>query len=495
MPDNKNNDVINDILNQLDAEKKRSEAESSKAAAAATDKAEEFTRVASTEMKEAVQEAVHKEAPRHIEASPVRKAAAPDRNEGAGRPARQAVHKPYQESDAPVRSAAGMKRANSQHHKKKKKKRRSRLPGVLILTVFIFAVSICLSMVIIAFGRDMFGIGKSDTTKLIIVPEGADSDQIAQLLYDEEIIRSPKCFRLFTKLRKENDIWLPGEHFVSPSMAYETIIDSLTNTAENEKKEAVDVTFVEGITLYDAAEELQESGVCKASDFIFYFNSGGFGYDFEDELPKTPNALKFADARMEGYLFPDTYTFTKDMDPEQVCQKIYYNFDQKMTDERLAKMKKLNLTLDQLITFASIVQKEGHDREQMDHIASVFWNRLRNPDEYPKLESDPTSNYSNDVIRAHMSVLNNEILNAYDTYIGTGLPPGAICNPGTDAIDAVLTDMKTDDYFFIANINTNETFFAKNNDEHELNKAKVAADMAEEERRRSEEDLAANSEG
>jgi UPF0755 protein len=183
------------------------------------------------------------------------------------------------------------------------------------------------------------------------------------------------------------------------------------------------------------------------------------------------------------------------MEPEQVCQKIYYNFDQKMTDERLAKMKKLNLTLDQLITFASIVQKEGHDREQMDHIASVFWNRLRNPDEYPKLESDPTSNYSNDVIRAHMSVLNKDILNAYDTYIGTGLPPGAICNPGTDAIDAVLTDMKTDDYFFIANIYTNETFFAKNNDEHEINKAKVAADMAEEERRRLEEELAADSEG
>ena len=475
MADNKNNDVINDILNQLDNEKKKKEAET-----------EKNIEKAVKEPEKAVEKAPERPVNRSAAPRPaVSHEARPEpRPESTARPsaARNATPRqgarPVSHDDIPVRNSAAIKRNNT-HHKKKKKKRRSRLPGVLILTVSIFAVSICLSMVIIAFGRDMLGIGKSDTTKLIIVPENATTEEISQLLHDEGIINSPKCFQMFTKLRKKNDIYLAGEHFVSPNMAYETIIDTLTNEEEEEAKEPVSLTFIEGETIYDAAEKLEAEGVCSASDFIFYFNSGGFGYRFENELPKTPNASKFADARMEGYLFPDTYTFTKDMEPEQVCQKIYFNFDQKMTDERLEKMKKLGLSLDQLITFASIVQKEGRDREQMDNIASVFWNRLEHPDEYPKLESDPTSNYANNVIRPHMTVINSDIIQAYDTYKGTGLPPGAICSPGTDAIDAVLLKKPSENYFFIANIYTGETFFSKTNDEHEMKKAQVKADEAQ----------------
>ena len=491
MPDNKNNDVINDILNQLDNEKKKTEAESAKL----IEKAEEK-----------VQEAVQKPAaPRpvvsHKDSPLQRETAAPRQrvSHSEEKPAEDAPMRPAQKpsmGDAvPVRNSAAIKR-NSVHHKKKKKKRRSRLPGVLILTVSIFAVSICLSMVIIAFGRDMLGIGKSETTKLIIVPEGATTEQISEMLHDEGIINSPKCFQMFTKLRKKADIYLPGEHFVSPNMAYETIIDTLTNEEKIESKEAVNITFPEAINIFQAAQLLEENGVCKASDFLFSFNSGGFGYRFESELPTTPNASKFADARMEGYLFPDTYTFTKDMEPDQVCQKIYFNFDQKMTDDRLAKMKQLGLTLDQLIIMASIVQQEAPNREDMNHVAGVFWNRLEKPEETAgKLQSDPTKNYAYDVIRPRLAVANKEMLDAYDTYVCVGLPPGAICNPGLDAIDAVLEKMPTEDFYFIANIYTQETFFSKTYEEHAMKTAQVKADEQqyelEEAERKEQEELAA----
>ena len=497
MADNKNNDVINDILNQLDNAKKAAEAETENKIVEPAEKAAPEIEEKAETVTEAPQRAPSHEAPRRVishaadeqpaPAAPQRRASEPNRT--ARRPEQEAQG--IQRDFTPVNS--------SKPHHKKKKKKRSRLPGVLILTVFIFAVSICLSLVIIAFGRDMFGIGKADTSKLIIVPEGATTEDISQLLYDEGIISSPKCFQFFSKFRKTPDKYLAGEHFVSPSMAYETIINKLTNEEEEEAKESVSITFVEGKTIYDAAQLLEENGVCSADDFLFNFNAGGFNYRFEEYLPKTPNALKFADARMEGYLFPDTYTFTKDMDPEQVCQKIYFNFDQKMTDEKLARIKELNYSLDEIITLASIVQMEAPNREDMNHVAGVFWNRLEHPDgeTVGKLQSDPTSNYANKVIKPHLAVPNKEMLDAYDTYIGQGLPPGAICSPGLDAIDAVLQKMPTEDYYFVANIYTRETFFSKTYDEHLQRDAQVKADEAiiEEQRRAEEEAAAAAAEG
>lgn len=474
MADNNNNDVINSILNELD--KKKNEPKPP---------VEDIPRQVERKAPEVPEEPARRAVPQHER--PVVKHERPSEeqhrvNGGAPASAARPVHN-YDDSPVPMRSRSAVKRNNAYHKqkKKKKKRRRSRLPGVLILTVFIFAVSICLSLVIIAFGRDMYGIGKSDTTHLITVPENATVEEISELLHQEGIINSPKCFQLFSKFRKTPDVYKAGEHFVSPSMAYETLINTLTNEEQEQQKDAVTLTFPEGITLYDAAEKLQENEVCKADEFIFYFNAGGYGFRFEDELTKTPNVLRFSETRMEGYLFPDTYTFTKDMKPEQVCQKIYFNFDNKMTDERLAKMKKLGLTLDQLIILSSIVQKETYNRPDMNHVASVFWNRLEHTDAETvgMLQSDPTKNYAYDTIRTHMTVMNNDIINAYDTYTSAGLPPGAICNPGLDAIDAVLEKMPSDDYYFIANLYTKETFFSKTNDEHEQRKAQVKADEAQ----------------
>lgn len=473
MADN-NNDVINDILNQLDNAKKN-EAE----VKPVQEKTEE-------KVGKPAAEAVRREAPA---VRPVQKhTERPQQNEGARQSASAASEqprpprpRPRMDEAAPVRNNAAVKRNAAHHKKKKKKRRRSRLPGVLILTVSIFAVSICLSLVIIAFGKDMFGIGKEDITKMIIIPENASTEQISQQLYDEGIINSPKCFQLFSKFRKTPDVYIPGEHFVSPNMAYETIIDTLTNEEKEEQKEAVNVTFPEAITLYKAADLLEQNGVCSASDFMFYFNAGGYGYDFENKLNKNTNTLRFADTRMEGYLFPDTYTFTKEMDPEQVCQKIYFNFDQKLTDDRIKRMESLHLSLDQLITLASIVQAEAPNREDMNLVASVFWNRLEHEDAETvgMLQSDPTKNYVKDTIRPHMTVINNDILKAYDTYQSKGLPPGAICNPGLDAIDAVLEKKPSDYYYFIANIYTQKTYFSKTNDEHLQNTAMVKADEAQ----------------
>lgn len=357
-------------------------------------------------------------------------------------------------------------------HKVKSGKRRrgsGRLPMVLIVTTIIFTIAISLSVLIISVGRDMLAIGKSDDLKIVTIPEGADTEDVAQILYDEGIIKIPKAFVFISKLGGSDTKYIAGEHELSPSNAYETIINELT-TDKSLEKETADVTFIEGSDLISAAKKLEEAGVCDAERFIYYFNAGDYGFDFEKYLP-TSTASKFN--RMEGYLFPDTYTFYVDTDPEVVCQKIYKNFDEKFKPEYYEQMKKLNMTLDEVITLASIVQAEAPDVESMKKIASVFENRLANPEEFPRLESDPTTYYVDEVIRPNIEIPSEAIFEAYDTYKSNGLPPGAIGNPGIDAIEAVLFPADTDYYFFFANIETNETFFAGTNEGHEANKDMV----------------------
>ena len=142
-------------------------------------------------------------------------------------------------------------------------------------------------------------------------------------------------------------------------------------------------------------------------------------------------------------------------------------------------MEELQLSLDELITFASIVQKEAATTNTMTMVASVFWNRLNNPDDFPKLQSDPTTNYVNNVIKPNQDVYNKTMIEAYDTYQGAGLPPGAICNPGIEAIDAVLANQKSDYFYFIANIYTGETLFAETLEEHEANQQKIDEEIAQ----------------
>lgn len=377
---------------------------------------------------------------------------------------------PYQEEyqTEPENYNSNVKNQNSNPAKKKKKKKKkkrkhSRLPGVLILVTLIFGVSVISSLVIIGYGKDMLGIGKSEQTHVIVVPEDATTEQIALMLKNDGIIKSSEAFTMFANLRNKELGYISGEHFIRPNMPYETLIDELTQIHEEELGESVEVTFPEGITLIEAANILESSHICDAEDFIFYFNSGGFGISFEDLLP-IDTSLKFQ--RMEGYLFPDTYFFYENSTPEQVCQKIYYNFDSKMTDERRARMRELNLSLDELITFASMVQKEAATTDTMNMVASVFWNRLNNADDFPLLQSDPTSNYANDVVRPNMEYYDQTKIDAYDTYKSPGLPSGPICNPGIEAIDAVLEAYESDYFYFIANINTKQTYFSETLEEH-----------------------------
>lgn len=394
--------------------------------------------------------------------------------EDAPAKAPQPAHRPQEEHRHDAhRSAPAQKK-----RKKKKKHGSGRIFGVLIMLTLIFVISITLAVGIIEVGKDMLGINGTETLVIFNIPEGANTAEIAEDLHEQGIIEIPKAFIYFSRLSKADANYIAGDHEVSSAMAYEAIINELTGNAITPEMTVVDVTFPEGCTLMQAAQKLEENNVCDAQRFLYYFNAGGFGYDFETRLPTGGSNLKFM--KMEGYLFPDTYQFYEDMDPDAVVNKIYLNFDSKFTSEMYSRMEELDMTLDEVITMASMVQAEAANDEEMPRIASVFYNRMNNPSDFAgKLQSDPTSKYVTETIKPNIELSNEAMYDAYDTYVCKGLPVGAINNPGLAAINAVLYPAETDYYYFYANIDTHVTYFARSYEGHLQNIEMVKQQQAD----------------
>ncbi|NMA79042.1 MAG: endolytic transglycosylase MltG [Clostridiales bacterium] len=351
--------------------------------------------------------------------------------------------------------------------KKRKKSRRNKVLGSLVLAVTIIAASVSLSVVIIYAGMDLFGIGKSGIHIDIEVPQNSSTRDIAEILQKSDVVKYPSFFRLISYLQKADGMYQYGVFEVSPSMSYEEIISILQDS--NAIKNTVQITIPEGYNIKQIAEELEKNNICDADEFLDYVDTANLSYKFEDKITNDP--LKFY--QKEGFLFPDTYIFYENERIENILTKFYSTFDKKITDEMYDKMQEQNLSLNQVMTLASMVQAESANKEQMRMVASVFLNRFNNSLEFPKMQSDPTKKYVNEVIKSKIKMssydLYQKIFDSYDTYVGVGLPPGPICNPGIDAIDAVLNPADTDYYFFCHNIKTREIYYAKTNDEHEKN--------------------------
>jgi len=260
------------------------------------------------------------------------------------------------------------------------------------------------------------------------------------------------------------------------------------------------VTIPEGVTAEEIGRLLEENHVCLASDFMSFYNQKQNVFNFERRV--VSSNMKFH--QLEGYLFPDTYEFfvinalRDGVDLEAISEhdrgiitnaartaanRLFDNFNSMITPELYKTMFERGFTLSELITLASMVQAEADNPQDMRLVASVFINRLNNSDTFPLLQSDPTSYYVRDFIRPHISQVNmaryQDLMDAYDTYVTAGLPPGPINNPGFDAIMAVLDAPPTNFFYFCANILTREVFYARDYDAHQANLAMVNQQMLE----------------
>lgn len=352
--------------------------------------------------------------------------------------------------------------------KKCKKKTHSVSYTIIIVTVILCA-SVLLSIFTVVIGKDAMGIGGDDDEVEFEIDNSKNLNDVVKMLHENNIIEWPGAFKSMCSISKKKPKIKAGFYTFKKNMSYFDIIKIL-NSGGSSKNEIVKIMFPEGITLYDAAVKLQENGVCDAERFLHEFNFGNVDHlDFDDTIPKDELKLFYA----EGYFFPDTYEFVKGQSVESVAKKVKINFNNKVYSQYMGEIKKRGLELDDVLTLASMIQKEAPNYEDMQKVSSVFWNRLNNSKSYPLLQSDPTKNYSDNYVKKYEDTKNENRWKAYNTYEGEGLPPGAICNPGIEAIEAALNPADTKYMYFCADIKTKQIYYATTLEQHNANLRKA----------------------
>ena len=339
----------------------------------------------------------------------------------------------------------------------------------LIFAVIILIISCVLAAVISTFLLDVTGSTRNSNTTDVVIPSGANTQKVADILEEYGLIDNAMYFRIYSRLTGADGKWQPGAFSLQADMGFPTLIETLQVSPP---RETVTVLLREGLTVDEIAEILEENGVCSMQDFLDAVQYGAYDYDFVDLIPtesdNADNAYRVY--RLEGYLFPDTYEFYVGSSGEIVVDKMLANFQSKLTDELLAKIEEQGWTLDEAITFASMVQGEGDTRENMDKVSRVLHNRLDPDSGFSKLELCCTRDYANEM--AENDHFASDVLHkVYNTYKREGFPIGPIGNPGMDALLASLNPSTDKDimkcYYFATDYKTMITYFSKTYKEHQ----------------------------
>lgn len=372
------------------------------------------------------------------------------------------------EQEQRQRAAALAERDFRKRNKAKRKRNRRFFRTVWIMMVLILAA--LLSRFAVSGINDMLAVNRNSYNITVEIPQNASTAQIAGILQKAGAIRDVSFFRLYSKMTKADGRYAGGSFQISTGMDYEAIINHLQSNLN--RIDTVKITFPEGTNTLELAALFEKNGVCSAKDVLTVANSAKF--DGKYDLIKAISNAGSRYYKLEGYLFPDTYEFYKNEDPEQALQKLLSNCNKKLTADIRAKAKAQKMTVDQLLTFASLVQAEAASKDDMYRVSSVFHNRLTSggKDDLLRLRSDPTIYYPYRTKAAVPSDIRETYQSRYNTYNVKGLPPGPICNPGADAIDAALNPSKTGYYYFCHDKN-GKAYYAKTLAEHEKNLVKA----------------------
>jgi UPF0755 protein len=287
----------------------------------------------------------------------------------------------------------------------------------------------------------------------LIIPRASSTKEIAELLKSKGIIENTFVFSLLSKFNGFDGNYMAGTHFIKANMSYDELMYILS-----QKPQAVRVTFQEGLTYREVKQKLKTAGVNfdeKVLDSMVKNPQIFLDYKFVTGIAKSETR----DWLLQGYLYPDTYEFDINTDEETILRTFLNNTERKLPDEYYERIKEpilgVQMTMDQIITLASIIQNECTLTEEMRRVSGVFYNRLRkSATGYFPLGSCATVNYLRKEMGLPVELWATEqsktFNSPYNTYNVEGLPPGPICSPGDDAIRAALWPEKNKFLYFCA---------------------------------------------
>ena len=323
------------------------------------------------------------------------------------------------EDNQPERSEQNMSRK-----KKRKNKNKKGMPTIVRI-LLILAISFLLAATIIFSAIDMLGITfNEDISADVEIKQGYSTEQIADELANKGVIKYPVLFRLYSKIKGADGNYQFGVYEIKDSQSYSSIINTLKEPGNSGS--VANVTIPEGYSVKKIGALLEKNGVCTQTEFISAVKNAEFDYSFIKDIPT--HSVYY---RLEGYLYPDTYTLYTNSDgksgeecAKKAVDKMLKEMSNILTDDVKATAKKRGYTVHQILTMASVVELEASGNpNDMAKVAQVFYNRLKWTDQPARLGSTPTADYPD---------------SRYNTNKYEGLPPGPLCSPSKAAIKAAL---------------------------------------------------------
>lgn len=330
--------------------------------------------------------------------------------------------------------------------------KKKRIPRGVKFWLAVIFLSVMASAFIVSAANDAFALVKTGGSYEITVDEDDSLIDVAKKLKKSGMIRYPLTFAAYNHFRF-GDKLTAGDYTVNGGMSYDEMRRSIS--PKKNAREQIRLTIPEGYTTDAIIDIFVKNGIGTKEKFAEVINSYDFDYDFVRAIPEREGRTY----RLDGYLFPDTYFFYKDSSEIEAIGKLLRNFDgkfgAKMRDDALSS----GISCDDAVILASIIEKEAFFKEDMPKISSVFHNRLAGSRKY--LESDATVRYFLAVSGENAATFTAEqmrIVNPYNTYRSEGLPPGAICNAGADALYAAIYPEKTDYLYFVCDKGGNAVY-------------------------------------
>ena len=382
----------------------------------------------------------------------------PRRRRGAPQPAPEEPAFEEEELAEPVMDNSGWDQVEAPI--RKRRDGRSGCLGGFLYFAFVLSVSIILACLGWMAASDVLALNKEPVTATITLDKAefetktetvtdengnskeektryADIGYVADLLKDAGIIEYKGLFKFYCAISNADTKIDPGTYELNTNYDYRALVKKMQ--VGSGAMVTTKVTFPEGYTMEQIFQKLEEEGVCEYDDLMEAAANYQYNYSFLDE-----NALGDA-TRLEGYLFPDTYEFYQGMQASSAINKFLVNFHDRLTAEMLDLAEQKGLSLKEVVTIASMIEKEAANDSERAQIASVIYNRIKAG---MPLQIDSTIMY---VLDEHGDVLTTEqtkIDSPYNTYTNTGLPPTPIANPGAASINAALKPADTNYLYY-----------------------------------------------
>ena len=393
---------------------------------------------------------------------------------------------PVQEPEIPAHDRP----ARKGRPKRKKGEGLLGIPHLIVTGVWlaiIVMVGVTLGRMMWVCAAEVLAFGKPDKVVTVTIYESDTIEDVTEKLHKAGLIRYPGLFKLYADLAVDEGEIDPGIWDLNTRYDYHALVNCMN--ASSSRAVIEDLLIPEGYTCQQIFNLLEEKKVCTAKDLQEYAASGELkDYWFLEGVERgTPNCL-------EGFLFPDTYDFYKNSSPREVLEKLMDNFNNKFDEELQAKISTLNdhlaglmrkdgrseetiaanlFTVREVIIVASLIEKETASNEESYTIASVIYNRLFNWGSTPAfLNIDASIIYAQG---GESDKIDTSLDSPYNTYLHTGLTPGAIANPGLASIKAALSPATTNYYFYVLNPATGRHQFSTTLAEHEGYVAQFAA--------------------